>query len=51
MVTQGKDVLRAVAIGLLIVFCSWLLINLFFSFIGVEKWTGLEEGWFQIECQ
>ena len=49
-VNQGKDVLKAVIIGLLIVFCSWLLINLFFSFIGVESWTGLKEGWFKIEC-
>ena len=51
MITQGKDVLRAVAIGLIIVFCAWLLINLFFTFIGVASWTNLKEGWFQINCQ
>jgi len=51
MVNQGKDVLKAVVIGLLIVFCAWLLINVFFSFIGVESWTGLQEGWFKPNCQ
>jgi len=51
MITQGKDVLRAVAIGLFIVFVAWLLIDVFFSFLGVASWTGLKEGWFQINCQ
>jgi len=50
MISQGKDILRAVAIGLLIVFCAWLLIDLFFSYIGVVN-LSLKEGWFQIECQ
>jgi type IV secretory pathway VirB2 component (pilin) len=51
MINQGRDVIKAVIIGLLIVFCAWLLINLFFSFIGVASWTNLQEGWFKINCQ
>jgi hypothetical protein len=49
-VGKAKDILRTVAIGLFIVFTAWLLINLFFSFIGVESWTGLQQGWFKINC-
>jgi len=50
-IKQGKDILKAVIIGLFIVFCAWLLIDLFFSFIGVASWTGLQGGWFKINCQ
>jgi hypothetical protein len=50
-VQKARDIIKAVVIGLFIVFTAWLLINLFFSFIGVADWTGLSEGWFKYECE
>ena len=56
----SKKVITSAVIGLLLIYCSWLIINVIFTFIGVNKWTGLwddpntpgitEGGWFQIKC-
>jgi predicted signal transduction protein with EAL and GGDEF domain len=47
---KATSLLTAVAIGLVIIYGAWLLINLFFSLIGVAEWTELKEGWFKIDC-
>jgi hypothetical protein len=49
MLKRGKDILTAAAIGLLIIFGAWLIINTVFAAIGVSAWTGLEHGWFQVQ--
>ena len=49
-INETKSLFKAVIIGLLIVYCSWLTINLFFLAIGVGEWTGLKEGWYKINC-
>lgn len=53
-ITHGKEILKSVALALLIVYGAWLLINLFFLVIGVNDWTNLNParpgGWFQINC-
>jgi hypothetical protein len=48
---KAKSLLTSVVIGLVIIYASWLIINLFFQVIGVADWTGLKEGWWSIECQ
>ena len=48
---QAKKLLGSVIIGLLIIYGAWLIINTFFMFIGVADWTGLRQGWWQINCQ
>jgi hypothetical protein len=50
MFSQGKKLITSVFIGLIIMFAAWLIINLFFQFIGVADWTGLQQGWFRINC-
>lgn len=47
---KAKGILTSLVIGLFIIYTAWLLIGLFFTFIGVADWTGLKEGWFRIEC-
>ncbi len=49
--TQAKDILGSVFIGLLIIFSAWLIINFFFTIIGVANWTGLNGGWWRINCE
>ena len=49
-IQHGKDILTSVVFGLIIVYASWLVVNLFFVAIGVEKWTGLGGGFFSIPC-
>jgi hypothetical protein len=50
MFNQGKKLITSVFIGLIIIFAAWIIINLFFQFIGVAEWTGLQQGWFKIDC-
>jgi hypothetical protein len=49
-VQKAKDIIKAVVIGLFVVFTAWLLINLFFTYINVLSWTGLSNGWFKYEA-
>lgn len=46
-INKAKDLLKSVAIGLVIIYGAWVLINLFFLTIGVADWTKLSEGWFE----
>jgi len=48
--TEAKNIITAVVIGLVIIFASWIFLNTFLSSIGVAEWTGLEQGWWEIEC-
>ena len=50
LISKAKAMFWSVTIGLLIIYGSWLLINLFFATIGVASWTGLGSGWWQINC-
>ena len=46
---KGKKIMISVGIGLLIIYGAWLIVNLFFTIIGVADWTGLGE-WWHIDC-
>ena len=46
LLQKAKDSLKAIAIGLLILYGSWVIINLFFQTIGLSG-TG---NWWQINC-
>lgn len=46
---KGKEVLKSVVIGLIIIYGAWLFISFFLTMIGVASWTGLES-WFEINC-
>lgn len=50
MLGQAKKLITSVFLGLIIIFASWIFINLFFQVIGVTEWTGLQQGWFSIDC-
>ncbi len=50
LLSQAKKTLTAAAFGLVIIFSAWIIINTFLGFIGVNTWTGLESGWWQINC-
>ncbi len=45
MLSKGKEVIKSTLIGLAIIFGAWLIINTFFTFIGVQSWTGLQDNW------
>jgi len=48
--SQAKSVITATVMGLVIIFAAWLIVNTFFGMIGVASWTGLQGGWFSINC-
>jgi len=50
LISKAKAIFWSITIGLLIIYGSWLVINLFFATIGVQAWTGLSQGWWQINC-
>lgn len=43
--TTVKSLFTAVAIGLLIIYGAWLIIDLFLVTIGAASWGGFGEGW------
>jgi len=49
-VKESMKIITSAGIGLAIMFSAWLLTNVVFIFIGVADWTGLNGGWFQIDC-
>ncbi len=51
MLSQAKKLITSVILGLIIIYAGWLLVDLFFDVIGVAEWTGLNQGWFSIQCQ
>jgi len=49
LVAKSKKLLKAVAIGLVIVYLAWGLTNLFLMSINVVEWTGLRT-WWVVNC-
>ncbi len=56
MIALAKKVFTSVAIGLVIIYGSFLIVGLFFHFIGLSSWTTdiyhnwWQKGFFQINC-
>ena len=46
----GLETIQWVVIGVAVILGAWIIVNTFFMFIGVANWTGLREGWFEIDC-
>ncbi len=49
--SKARALLKSVAIGLILIYAAWIIINSFFMVIGVNEWTGLREGWWKIDCE
>ena len=45
---QGKMILTATIVGLLVTYTAWAVVNTFLSFIGLVEWTGLTNDWWVI---
>jgi hypothetical protein len=50
LVSRARSLFFYTILGLIIIYASWLIVNLFFQVIGVADWTGLREGWWKINC-
>ena len=48
---QANQLFTSVVKGLFIIYGAWVIVNLFFQVIGVQEWTGLLKGWWQIPCE
>jgi len=46
---QGKQIITAAIVGLIIMFVAWILLNTFFSSLSMAKWTGLGT-WWEFQC-
>ena len=49
--TWSKKFLTSIIIGLLLIYMSWIIINMVFTAMGVSSWVGFGQGWFQISCE
>jgi len=47
---KAKSLFTSVIIGLLIIYCAWLIVNLFLMVLGVTQWTGSAGQWWKITC-
>lgn len=50
-IEDAKKIIKAVVIGIVIIFVAWVFLNTFLASIGVNEWTGLGEGWWKIQCK
>ncbi len=50
LLSQGRTILTATIVGLIIVYAAWLFVEFLMQSIGVASWTGLGK-WWQISCQ
>ena len=48
-ITQGKTIVFAVIIGLIIIYAAWATVGTFLTLIGVVNWTGLGN-WWEVDC-
>jgi hypothetical protein len=42
---EGKKIITAAIVGLVIIFVAWILLNTFLTSMGVAEWTGLNTWW------
>jgi len=55
-IKTAKDLMTAVAIGLILIYAAWLIVGLFLQVIGLSDWTKeiyrnwWEKGFFEIPC-
>ena len=49
-VEQAKKLFKGIVIGLVIIYGAWLIVTFVLSIIGVASWTGLQGGWYKINC-
>ena len=50
MISQAKALFKGVVIGLLVAYGAWIIVNTFFSVLGVSTWQGAGE-WWTINCE
>lgn len=51
MMQKARSILTAAVAGIMIVLLSWVALNTLLSFLGIAEWTGLMEGWWEIDCE
>lgn len=48
--STGKNILTSAVIGLVIIYCSWLIVNTILNILGIAEWTGLKS-WWEFSCK
>jgi len=48
--SKANKMLQGTIIGLVIIYGAWMIVGLLLTVIGVADWTGLEDGWYTIDC-
>ena len=56
LIKKGNDIIRSVAIGLIIIFVAYLVVGTFLKFIGLADWTlaiykDWNSGFFKFNCE
>jgi len=47
-INKAKELFKAIIIGMVIIYCAWLIVHTFFFFIGED--LGLTGTWFKFQC-
>jgi len=56
LIKKGNDIIKSVAIGIVIIFAAYLVVGTFLKFIGLADWTAAiykdwNSGFFQLNCE
>jgi len=49
-VETAKALIKSVLIGLFVIYGAYMIVNTFLTVIGVNIWTGPQQGWFKYPC-
>lgn len=49
-VANAKKIITTTIFWTIMIFGSWIIVNTFLMVVGIANWTGLEEGWWKIDC-
>jgi len=50
-INKAKELFKAIIIGMVIIYCAWLIVNLFFTAMGVKIFNpSTGQNWFEIDC-
>jgi hypothetical protein len=50
LLTQGKSILGATVLGIIIIYSAWVIVNFILVMLGVASWVWPSGGWFQVNC-
>lgn len=49
-ISKANKMLQGTIIGLIIIYGAWMAVGVLLTVLGVADWTGLQDGWYTVDC-